>query len=68
VTVILKSWCHGWRITCPVCGCRLQDVEGGEVIPPSDAFEHIWDEARNGEYRTYLCRFASSDHRREAIL
>jgi hypothetical protein len=49
VTVVLKSWRHGWRITCPVCGCRLQDVEGGEVIPPSDAFEHVWDEAKKGE-------------------
>jgi TniQ len=49
VTVVLKSWSQGWRITCPVCGSRLQDADGGDVRPPSDAFEHVWDEARNGE-------------------
>ncbi|MGC9959948.1 MAG: TniQ family protein [Roseiarcus sp.] len=49
VTVVLKSWSQGWRIACPVCGSRLQEVDGGEVRPPSDAFEHVWDEARNGE-------------------
>lgn len=49
VTVVLKSWSQGWRIACPICGSRLQEVDGGEVRPPSDAFEHVWDEARNGE-------------------
>ena len=48
-TVVLKSWSQGWRITCPVCGSRLQDANRGEVRPPSDAFEHVWEEARSGE-------------------
>ncbi len=47
--VTLKSWSHGWRITCPLCGSRVQDVDGGETYPPADAFEHLWDEARHGE-------------------
>jgi len=48
-TVVLKSWSQGWRITCPVCGFRLQDANRGEVRQPSGAFEHVWQEARNGE-------------------
>ncbi len=47
--VVLKSWSHGWRITCPVCGSRLQEATGGELHPSSDAFEHVWDEARASE-------------------
>ena len=48
-TVVLKSWRHGWRITCPVCSSRLQEVSDGAVRLPSDAFEQVWDEARSGE-------------------
>ena len=48
-TVVLKSWSHGWRITCPVCGSRLQEANGDKIHPPSNAFEHVWDEARTGE-------------------
>ncbi len=48
-TATLKSWSHGWRITCPLCGSRVQDVDGGKTYPPADAFEHLWDEARHGE-------------------
>jgi len=48
-TATMKSWSHGWRITCPLCGSRLQDVDGGKAYPPADAFEHLWDEAWRGE-------------------
>ncbi len=48
-TVVLKSWSHGWRITCPVCGSRLQETSGDKFRPPSDTFEHVWAEARSGE-------------------
>ena len=48
-TVLLKSWSHGWRITCPVCSSRLQEITEGKIYPPANAFDHVWDEARNGE-------------------
>ncbi len=48
-TVVLRSWSHGWRIACPVCGSRLQETNDDKIRPPGDAFEHVWDEARNGE-------------------
>ena len=48
-TVLLKSWSHGWRITCPVCSSRLQEITEGRIYPPANAFDHVWDEARNGE-------------------
>ena len=48
-TVVLKSWSHGWRITCPVCSSRLQETSGDKFRPPSEAFEHVWEEARSGE-------------------
>ena len=47
--VVLKSWSHGWRITCPVCGSRFHEANGDRTHPPAGAFNHIWDEARNGE-------------------
>ena len=46
-TVLL--WSHGWRITCPVCSSRLQEITEGKIYPPANAFDHVWDEARNGE-------------------
>ena len=48
-TVLLKSWSHGWRITCPVCSSRLQEITEGKIYPPANAFDPVWDEARNGE-------------------
>jgi len=48
-TIVLKSWSHGWRITCPACGSRLQETSDDKLCPRSDAFEHLWDEAKSGE-------------------
>lgn len=48
-SVVLRSWSHGWRITCPVCGSRLREATGDELHPSFSAFEHVWDEARTGE-------------------
>ena len=36
-TVLLKSWSHGWRITCPVCSSRLQEITEGKIYPPANA-------------------------------
>ena len=48
-TVFLKSWSHGWRITCPVCSSRLQEMTEGKIYPRTNTFDHVWDEATNGE-------------------
>jgi hypothetical protein len=47
--VVMKSWSHGWRITCPVCSSRLQGRDANKVHAPADAFEHLQQEAKKGE-------------------
>lgn len=60
---VLRTSRRGWRITCPLCGSRLSEVEtptieaGRTVLDPRDS---IWDEALEGE--RLLERYLTSDN------
>jgi hypothetical protein len=49
----LRSWMEGWRISCPVCGARLDDARPTDLATSVDATEPLLvrtvAHARNGE-------------------
>jgi len=49
----LRSWMEGWRISCPACGARLEDVRFMDLLTKVDAAESLLvrttDHARRGE-------------------
>ncbi|WP_210250684.1 aldehyde dehydrogenase family protein [Mesorhizobium sp. SARCC-RB16n] len=50
-TAVQRSWTQGWRITCPVCGLRQQDIRdaASALISPLSPFEGLWKDALHGE-------------------
>jgi len=50
---VLKSWLEAWRITCPICGSPLSEIErrrgGGDTVRNTSPFGDHWDAAKIGE-------------------
>lgn len=49
----LRSWMEGWRLSCPVCGARLEDARALDLLTKVDAAEpllvRVADRAGTGE-------------------
>ena len=50
---VLKSWFEAWRVTCPLCGSPLSEIErprtGGDTVRDTSPFAVHWDAAKVGE-------------------
>lgn len=50
---VLKSWLEAWRVTCPLCGSPLSEIEGPragcDTVRNTSPFGDHWDAAKIGE-------------------